>query len=124
MEAIGAMDSGRFGGMTTALNAATAVPGMAAGTLMPGQALQGLGDRITQDAIDRRGIGQLSQVLGLANGLGTTTSDGTSVGTTSGTAEGPDNTLGQILGGGLGLTSLLKGIGGAGGLSGLFGSLF
>lgn len=109
MEAIGAMDTGRLGGMNTALNAAGALPGMAAATLAPGQALQGLGNRITQDALDRRGFGQLAQILGLANGLGTTTSSGTNVSTGTGTAEGPDNTLGQILGGGLGLASLLKG---------------
>jgi hypothetical protein len=150
MDAIGAMESGRFGGLSQALNAynsasgiqganqdrrygaTQAIPGMTNALQVPGQVMAGVGDVMHNDALAKTGnpaanLTALTQILGgLTNGLGTTSTTGNTSGTQTGastsvtngvgTATGPNNTLGQILGGGIGLTSLLKSLGGSGGL--------
>jgi hypothetical protein len=97
-------------------NASQAIPGMSEAYMMPGQIMQGVGNAYQADAMAQKGTPGMN-LQSLMNILQGTNQFNTTTGGTTGSAQGPDNTLGMILGGGLGLTSLLTD-GGAGGLLG------
>jgi hypothetical protein len=103
-------------------NANAAIPAAYQATLDPGKTVAGVGDIFHADKALKNGTGgtnlaSLLQILSGTNPFGTVTNAQT--GTTTGTNTGPDNTAGGLLGGGLALTSILKGLKDSGGLTNL-----